>query len=242
MDTILNLVTNRSNNFQNPVLNFNSGYRPHRETPEETAIRTLLKLRVGDPDYFTVGVLQAINAFPEVKKSFPKEGVETYDLTKWRKPATLTEYGKLVPTKNGPPWVKRVVDSWPVETEIELKYVTSDAGLVKCGSFSQIVEVRPLLDEEGSQLVYLTWPEQLAINGTVKFNSGGWTTGAVFRIRHTPANFPYTALTQVPQASVEKNKLLVSQGLMAQYFSAQFATEKVAILGLALALSTNSHG
>lgn len=243
METILNLVTNRSNNFQSPILNFESGYRARRETSEEIAIRKLLRLEVGNPDYFVIGVLQAINAFPEIKRTFPQDGVEFYDLSKWRKPATSFESGKLIPSRQGPPWIKRVADSWPVSFLIELKYITGDAGLVRCGAFSEIVTVRTGTDADDYQLVHLDWPTKLSMNGTAKFNNLiNWAPGTVLKIYHTPANFPYGAVVRSTQYSVEKNRLLVSQGLMAQYFSAQSDTEKVALLGLALALSTLQHG
>jgi hypothetical protein len=230
-NSIIHLVTNRSGDFHHPSLGAVRGYTPHRETDDETTLRTFLQLRDTSTDYYVIGAIASVYAFPDLVREY-KESSRTFDLTSWRKDEDGFYPGKFVNTRRDAFNVHRVAQEFPVEMEWLLSYLDAQTLLVRLGSTRYNVPVR-----EAGGILYAEWPEELGIKGAIEL-SGSWDASTFMTLIHTPGGFPYTVLAEKLRHRDDARRLMTDRGYMSHFYAAQSAIEKCAIAYTALAWPT----
>jgi len=227
---ILHTVTNRAT-FVSPVFPAETTFSPTTQLAVPTSVREFLQMPFNVHDYFVVGLLQAIDAVPELRWDF-NETIRTYDLKHYQYPTTWQTGAELGPSMEGPPAVNRIADEWPVFFDIYADYVDAAHLRVYGGSHNEIVSATP-----NGDFVIVNWPSWTGISGTLQNLDPGWTSGFSFHLYAIPNNFPYENIAAALKERSDVYQLLTQQGLEAQLFSARTAMEKVATVALAVGLS-----
>jgi hypothetical protein len=232
-NSVLHLLTNRNSNFASGIFPQSGTYEAHEEGREEAALRDFLKLRPQDHAFYLVGMLNAVYSFSEIYEEF-RESDRSFSLSDYVREADTFDGGVLVNSAGKSAAIQRYPLEFPIEFEISVKYLSE-------------TEVKIFLGKSEMTAPYsirtagidIDWPITLGVGGLLlpdgvdwKVN---WKTGASFKMRHEPLSFPYGALDRKIGNNPDYLKLLVDAALIRQYYSAQTAMERVAILCLALA-------
>lgn len=230
MNERLYSVTNRDTGFSSEAFPAATGFVPDRDTAADT-LRRVLRLTAGNDDYFSVGILAAIRAFPVYGELLPERG-SAVDLGRYVRPITQHEGGTLTSSPAGPPRVLRVCSSWPPTFEVTVAYLADDAAIFRYDGKKVTAGCRKMdtlrMDPE--------WPTDMGINGRVSLLSE-WTTGSVYRISDYPVRFPYEALADLLRGNSEAQSLLSASSLAGAFYGARSAIEKVALAAIALGRS-----
>lgn len=228
MNEIIHLVTNRSGDFHHPSLASVVGYKPHKEPADEASLRAFLQLKKTDTDYYVIGALAAVYAFPALVREFNEKG-RTFDLSAWRKDDDVFYPGQLVNSRSHAFNVHRIPTEFPVEIEWRLSYLDSATMLVQVGSQRYNVPVRV-----AAGILYAEWPAELGIQGAIELDAG-WGSSTVMTMRHIPTGFPYEELARQLANREDARRLLTERGYMPYFYSAQSHIEKCAVTYTALA-------
>ena len=227
-NAIIHLVTNRSGDFHHPSLGSVIGYTPHVESPEETTLRRFLHLKDTDSDYYVIGALGAIYAFPELVREYGEDG-RTFDLQSWRKDDDAFYPGNMVNSRKDAFAIHRTPTEFPVALEWYLSYMDAQHMLIQVGTARYVVPVRV-----SATTLYVEWPDELGIQGAIAL-ADTWTTGTHMTLRHTPVGFPYTELARQLTQREDARRLLTDRGYMSYFYAAQSDIEKCAVTYTALA-------
>jgi len=232
VNRILHTVTNRAN-FVSPVFPVSTSFEPKQQSELATSVRKFLQMPFNVQDYYVVGLLQAIDAVPDIRWEFGGEP-RTYDLKHYQHPKPWATGAELGPDAGGPPAVNRIASEWPVFFDMYATYVDSTHLRITGGTHNDIVSARL-----NGDFVMVEWPSWTGIKGTLQNLDPGWNSSFQFHIYHIPSNFPYSVLAAQLQEVPDVYQLLIQQGLEAEFYSARTPLEKVATVALAVGLS---HG
>jgi hypothetical protein len=226
INRILHTVTNRATGFVSPVFPKFADFVPRIMTGEALALLKFLQLDREDTDFFVVGILQAVDAFPCIRESFGPE-IRTYDLSMFSLPTPELVNCQLVDGPLGPPSLRRIPEEFPTQSVVQLSYRADDVMHAELGDRIFDFPVRA-----AGTCLHPEWPEALGIKGDLE-----WHAGFSAQINFWPTGFPYQALADALDAFAPKSALLSQSGLSSHYHLAFSAIEKVAITALALGLS-----
>ena len=227
VNKILTAITNR--------LSFATATFPRSTTtlpalPDDVEhVRKLLKLDYYIDDYFVVGALAAIDAFPHLKEGFG-EDVRSFRLLDYQRP--LDQWTVLHVGGHEAPTVRRIPTEFPVTFDITFDFVDSTNMRATVGVTSFIVPVRPL-----GTILEPAWPAELGITGALDLQAQAWDNTFHARLRHVPSGYPYAVVAGILDDDTTKNTLLLASGLLLQYMRAVDPVEKVATVLTALGLS-----
>jgi len=227
---ILHTVTNRAT-FTSPVFPAITSFVPRTQSEDATAVREFLQMSFNTHDYYVVGLLQAIDAIPDIKWEFGTSP-RTYDLKHYQYPKPWSTGAKLGPDAGGPPVVNRTAAEWPVFFDIYATYLDDTHLRVTGGKHNDIVKAR-----RNNDFVIVEWPEWTGLSGTLQNLDPGWSAGFEFHLYHIPNNFPYPILAEKLLEQPSVYQLLIQQGLESAFYSARTTLEKVATVALALGKS-----
>jgi hypothetical protein len=228
LDLILHAVTNRANDFVSPVFSRVSTFHPVALDTDAQIVHDVLQLDFRQNDYYVVGLLQAIDAFPEIRQSFV-EGQRASNISAWRRPPDTTAGGTLVANRIGPPNMRRLARTFPVSFQILLDYYQGDLR-IQDGGTTKLLPPNPI-----DNTLFPDWPENLGITGG--FATTGWGSGWTGAINHVPVSFPWNAAVEALNSTTSTTTLLRRASLVETYFLAQSSFEKVAVAALALGLA-----
>lgn len=230
MNERLYSVTNRDTGFSSEAFPAATGFVSDRNSAAD-ALRRVMRLSAGEDDYFTVGILAAIRAFPVYSELLPENG-SAVDLGRYVRPITRHEGGTLTSSPSGPPRVLRVCSSWPPTFEVSVSYLADDAAVIRYDGKKVTTGCRKM----EALRIDPTWPEDIGINGRVSLVNE-WTAGSVYRITDYPVRFPYATLAEILRGSSEAQSLLSASSLAGAFYGARTAIEKVALVAIALGRS-----
>lgn len=168
MNEILLSVTNRATGFADPGLlmpEYTTGHKsftPDSSTPELESIRSLMKLDPNQPDYFTKGILLAVEAYPEVKAGFDETG-RSYDLKRLTRAEPSYTRCYLAQNRFSAAVIARHPDEWPVDLTITIAYIRSGVAGIRCGA--NFAEVHATYISDGR--LEMEWPSWTGISGTL---------------------------------------------------------------------------
>lgn len=229
---LLHAVTNR-NRFLFPEFIGNTPFTPDGNLLAAD-VRELLQLTDTANDYYIVGVLQAMYAYPEIARQL-EDPLVSYDLSRYVPPtdsiagATLLASGTYHPTIVVPPI------GFPVHFETSLAWRTNDSALLTRGDVVETIKVRNV-----GLMLYPEWGD-CGITGSLELDDDNeWEDGCLVSITSTPVTYPYSDVVPILINSRDVVLLLTQTGVSEMFSSAQSDLEKVALVGLALALSNKS--
>lgn len=228
MNERLYSITNRDTGFSSEAFPAPTGFSPARGDEPADALRKELRLSEGQDDYFTVGILSAVRAFPVYYELLPENGTMV-DLGLYVRPKTLHAGGTLTADSEGPPRTVRVCSSWPATFSVELEYLADDAATLRYDNKSEVIACTKM----GDRRIAPAWPSDCGIHGRVDL-ALDWTGGARYRIEDYPVRFPYEALAEVLNRSSEAASILSASELAGSFYGARSAIEKVALVAIAL--------
>lgn len=227
-NSVLHLVTNRNDGFASAVFPASEEYTPHSETDLEAEIRTFLQFDRKDTDYFILGPIMAVYAFPDILQEF-KEDIRTFNFSDIRHPDDQTGGCALVGTQRAPLFIHRVPAEWPVQMDWKISYVDGRTLKITLGTvYKQLVKYR-----KSGVYLYVDWPSELGINAAIELPSETWASGSEVFIHHTPVEYPYALVVDKLTKKNAVTHLLTTRGLMAHFYAAQSAIEKMAVITLA---------
>lgn len=233
INAVLHLVTNRAGDFHHPAFASAVDFTPHAETEDEKSLRTFLQLRDTTTDYYVVGALNAIYAFPDILAEFG-ETQRTFNLARWRKDNDGFYPGSFVNTNAHVFSVQRIPNEFPVDMEWILSYLDAQTMKIQLASKTYLAPVRISGD-----ILYVEWPEELGIKGAIKLEVA-WDSSARMTLSHTPVGFPYGKIVEHVVHRDDARRLLTGRGYMSHFFAAQSDMEKCALLYTALAEPRNN--
>ena len=223
----LHYLTNRQQ-FASALFPQTTAYTPRVLTEDGEHVRRLLGLDVQSTDYYVVGVLGALYAFPEKAESAGPE-TRTFRLGDYtRAPDSWVDVSP-VNNQDGPFVLRRRPREYPVTFNWQLKYLSDRTMNVVLGSKILQAEVR----KQGSVL-NIRWPQVLGVTGDLDIGDQSWDESFTGGIFHEPPGFPYQVLADSLIDDTRVNTLLLQQGLLEQYAGAPTAFERVATLALAV--------
>jgi len=228
INQIIHLVTNRSGDFHHPSLASAADYVPHVEPADEASLREFLHLKDIDTDYYIIGALTSIYAFPELVGEF-NETDRNFDLSLWKPDDDAFSPGDLDNSSCCIFNIHRVPTEYPVVTQWDMSYLDATSLLIQLGTKRWVARVR-----ESATKLYVDWPAELGLQGAVELD-GAWTTGYKMTLLHTPSGFPYEELARQIANREDARRILTDRGYMPYFFAAQSDLEKCAILYTALA-------
>jgi hypothetical protein len=226
-------VTNRDN-FVTPM--FDGGPELLQVIPskEEANTRQLLGLDILDTDYYVIGILQAIEAYPEIDEQF-KDLNKTYDLARLDVPINKGVGCNLIPDKDGPPYVRTKTLEFPVSFDIQLKYLSDKNMKIVVGKKYYQVSY----SKRDDFTIFPDWPEELDIRGGVELNTK-WAQGNPAKIQYWPLNFPYDKIARALEEDNQHGIFMLDTVFSEAYHSTQFDMEKVALSAAALGIKNKS--
>lgn len=227
-NAVIYLVTNRSGDFRHPSLASCDRYTPIPEAPDEIKLRALLRLNDTSTDYYVMGALMAVYAFPDILAEYRETG-RSFEPTLWEPDEDVLTGGAFRDTSQDAFYLHRVPDEWPVAMSWDIAFMDATTALVTVGDARYRVPVRA----SGGSL-YATWPEALGLRGAVDLD-GSWTSGATLHLEHVPVSFPYHRAVEKVMASPGSLSLISARGYMGAFYSAQSDIEKFALALTALA-------
>ena len=229
INALIHLITNRAGNFHHPSLASATAYEPHREPTAEATLRDFLQLRNTDTDYYVIGALTSVYAFPALVREFGEDG-RTFDLTSWRKDDDVFYPGEMVNSRRDAFTVHRTPTEFPVVSEWKLSFLDAQTMLIQVGVHRYNVSVR-----KSASTLYVDWPVELGIQGAIELSGGTWDSTVTMTLIHTPTGFPYDVLAAQLANREDARHILTERGDMSYFYSAQSAIEKCAITYTALA-------
>jgi hypothetical protein len=230
MHEILYSVTNRDTGFSSEAFPIATGFIPDQNASAES-LRRVLRINAGSDDYFSVGILAAVRAFPVYAALLPENG-SAVNLGRYSRPITQHEGGILTSSPAGPPRVIRSCSSWPPSFEMSVGYLADDAAVLRYDGKSVTIGCRKM----GALRIEPEWPEDSGVNGRVSLPNE-WTTGSVYRVIDYPVRFPYAPLAGILNGNSEAQSLLSASSLAGSFYGARSAIEKVALVAIALGRS-----
>ena len=233
-NSVLHLLTNRTTGFTSSIFPSVSEYTPHTESSDEAYLRTFLKLRQGDPEFYLVALLAAIKSFPEIEEEF-KEDECTYYLNDYRRTEFTTTNGLLVSRFGVEASLLYKPSDYPVPLTTTVKYYDGSEVTVARGRKSRRV---PYRIRTGNYL-HVDWPAEIGITGLVDLLGNTWGDGLTITFTHAPDVFPYDALANAAIGNNRIFKFLDDLGTLKMFNAAQSPIEKGAILGLSIASPWN---
>jgi len=227
-------LTNRDT-FDTPMFDAGPELFQVRSLPPEDNTRSILRLDIKDTDYYIIGILQAIESFPEISIHF-NDAMRTYDLARLTIPEPQSIKCNLIATQEGPPFVKTPALSLPVSFEILFKYVSAKNLKVSTGTQTfQVPYTSP-----APNIIYPEWPDALQIRGGIDFESP-WNAGNTFsKLTYWPNTFPFDLMADELKQSNEHDIFMLDTIFSAAYYSTPFNIEKVALSAAALGLKNRS--
>lgn len=228
-DLTLHALTNRANDFVSPVFPRNSDFKPVPETAAVAAVRRLLGLDVRTNDYYVIGMLRAVEACPDILESL---GGRIGTRLDYVRPADVFTGFSLLPSPQGAPFLRCRPTGFPVPFSLSFDYLAPGVLRLTWGQAAWNLTVRP-----HNELLYVDWPKDLAIGGLMSLTQP-WQAGFHGEIQHIPSSYPYKAVADMLAANTDTVELLRDTRLVQNFFSAQDAIEKVALVGLALGKRT----
>lgn len=228
MNERLYSITNRDAGFSSEAFPSPTGFSPAQGDELADELRAELRLNSGDDDYFTIGILAAVRAFPVYYELLPERGT-LVDLGLYVRPKTQHEGGILTSDPGGPPRVLRVCSSWPATFKAEVEYLADDAATFRYDNKTEVISCVKM----GDRRIAPAWPEDMGIRGRVDLHED-WTTNNVYRVIDYPVRFPYAALAEVLRSNSAAQSVLSREGLAGSFHGARSSTEKVALVAIAL--------
>jgi hypothetical protein len=231
INKILHTLSNRTI-FMSPVFPAISTFRPSELSEDTEAVRKLMGLDVSSHDYNLVGILQAVDAFPDILQEFG-EGVRSYSLRDYKTPATSISGAELGPGAEGLPRIYRVGSEWPTFYEVTVSYLNATHVRVSGGEHNDPV---PILNAPAGDL-HFAWPEWTGVTGVLTRLENSWSSGDIIRVPVWPVRFPYAQLATALKEDARAYAMRIAIGAEGPFFSARSPIEKVAISALALSRS-----
>jgi hypothetical protein len=228
-------VANRSD-FKDPMLGGGPAFFPHAEVttpPDEKEVRDILKLNFKTNDYYVIGILHAIESFPEISELF-KDPVKTYSTDLLEAPGPAGENCNMIADSNGPPFVRIKADRIPVSFRLNFEYVDANYMFVRNGQTTHSVRYT----QSENVILWPRWPESLDIRGGIRLNSP-WSPGNRAGIDYWPLDFPYELLSETLRSSQANDRLILSSPFINAYYATRDPMERVALSAAALGLNNS---
>lgn len=233
-NTVLHLLTNRITGFVSNIFPTVSVYTPHTESIDEAYLRSFLKLRQGDPEYYVVAMLAAIKSFPEIEAEF-KEDACTYDLNDYRRSEFSVTNGTLVSAFEVEASVAYAPSEFPAPTTTKVTYYDNSEVRIVRGRTSYLA---PYQIRTGN-LLRIDWPAAIGISGIIDLLGNTWGPGIPITFTHAPDIFPYGAMAD---AAIKDNRIfqhMATVSTLKMFNAAQSSIEQGAILGLSVSTPWN---
>lgn len=230
---IFRYVANRAN-FTSEWLDSQIAFQPANASAAALAVRKFLQM--DQDDYFVTGPTLAMLGTPALAQEFKINDLCPTSMRAFRRPNFEAPPNTLlVADLNGPPQVKRHVDSWPIDLNVQMLFVNSNAACFLSGGQSVTVPVN-LSDN----MLTVAWPSWTGIRGMLQLNDPAqWTSGFESIIEITPSNYPAEAVLRALQQSADWITLLNQFGLLTYYAAIpREFNERLGVIALGLALDT----
>ena len=223
----LHALTNR-NFFLHPGFRGMDDFVPSVDATADR-VRDLLGLNDTEHDYYIVGLLQAVAAFPHIRSQLDDPHV-TYDLLDYRPPVAGVSGASLLGDVNGPPAITIIPAAFPTGFEVTLVWRTTTSFTMTAEGLDSILKVR-----HSNGTVFPEWGA-CGIRGRLVLADGNaWADGCEVIISHTPVTYPYRLAVQAVSGSPHALSIIDSAGCMEAFYSSQDDVEKMAVVALALA-------
>lgn len=227
-NAVLHLLSNKADGFRSPIFPESSDFVPVVETEAQAKIREFFKLQHPDSDYYLMGAMTAVYAYPDILSDFQETDM-TFRLSDWRRdPDWIT--GGTYAHAQGQFYLHYSPDQWPAPLTWVITYLDDTTLSIRAGDRRYIVKYHT----SSSDVLYPEWPEALGIRGGIDLDST-WASSSVVEIGHTPTAYPYDVVVDKLDTMNETFLVLEDEDLTQQYFTAQASIEKVAVVLLALA-------
>lgn len=229
-NAVLHLLTNRITGFSSPVFPSASSYEVHVEGDGEAYLRTFLKLRQGDPEYYLISLIAAVKSFTEIEEEFKEEAC-TFNLGDFRRQEFSVKNASLVSSSGKIAAVVYKPEDYPIPPTTVVKYYDSSEVTIMRGKST----ARAPYSMRTGNLMDIAWPANLGISGLLDLGGNTWGAGIPITITHVPDIFPYDAMSA---AAIKNNKVFKHMddvGTLKMFNAAQTPIEQAALLGLTVA-------
>lgn len=233
-NSVLHLLTNRVTGFSSSLFPAVSAYVPHSESTGEAYLRTFLKLRQNDPEFYLIALLAAVKSFPEIETEFKESGC-TFRLGDYRRTEFYVNNGRLVSGFGLEASLLYKPREYPAPAATTVKYYDSQEVTITRGRASY----RAQYQIRTGNLLDVSWPAELGITGLVDVMGNTWGPGVPITFTHVPDIFPYDALALAANKNNKVFKHLDDVGTLKMFNAAQSPIEKAAILGLSVSTPWN---
>ena len=209
MSELLYRLTGRTDGFIWP------GFRDYTAQPalvehaDVRAMRRLLQLDAHGNDYFVVGALSTLSAYPEYLGFVPDLLLEPYRIADYRPPGYSVRGAVLAQDRHGPPSVAIKPAAWPVEFEIQLIWAAPTAAVLQRGHERLTIPVRVI----NSNTIAPEWPAGCGISGRLEI-AALWAEGCQVTIFHTPVSYPHAAVAAALKNDAQASEVISASGLM----------------------------
>lgn len=237
MNRFLRALTNRSADFLWGEFNSPIPTQPDPGDDNVNFIRSVMGLTRNDTDYFVVGALSTVAAFPDLVNWFGADSL-TYDLAGYVRPPFSLQSGALVPDVSGLPSMNRLDQVWPARIGSKLIYISDVIGKWQCGDEFEFCSVRQLPD----MTLMVQWPAASGITGNVSL-SAAWADIGEVVILDEPMNYPHAAIMKVLAKAWDYTDEVVRRaGLSDAFYGAVTPDERVAAVLTSLAVLHRDAG
>ena len=231
INRVIHILSNRSGPFDLFDLPRNEAFVPRRLSSAQTLIRKLLYLDKGD--YYINALLAALQAYPDIA-NFIQDNVQSFDLTTRRPDPVHIEGGAFLVDKN---LQGRWLDNdhkLPLNLTYTITFVSESLVTIRSEDRGEQVTVgATTIGTDPEKTLRVDWPSSVPFSGPIKL-SQTWTTGSRLLIHVQPRNFPYDAYVARVKGNPYVNQQLHRLLLQEEFFSAEDAVERAAILALCL--------
>lgn len=236
MNEILRSLTNRPGGYISSTIFDTGEFVPDLEPTElEQQVRSTMGLDVTDTDYYVKGILRAVDAFPAIRNQFGQTS-QTYDDRSSARPTPIFNGGNLLAGIDGPAYIEREANEWPVQFRFDISYVTSSVLTTRYERARHTFKVRST-----SSGLAVDWPSFIGIRGVVDPDDDN-TFDEDFKLTviQEPVVFPYQLLYDKLRAISGVEEILRSEGLIEPFYYTRSPIEGVAIMAIALGLKNKA--
>ena len=230
MNEVLHSVINRGAGFATPSFPSHTDFVPDTNEVAQS-VRAYLGLTRTDTDYFVVGALQILRAYPDLLCRFG-EKQRNYTLGIYKPNPPQCSPARLVTRDSVAPFVRRRPQEWPPVFDTKITLVD--------------VDTLDLLQDTTTRLNYTRSGETLLVPWSVACGIGGalwcpdWTGVREIHVRADPYGYPYTLLAEQLILRDDVQAVLEQSDAWVSFVDTPSAPRKIALLLAALGLQNKA--
>lgn len=231
MNEILHSVINRGSGYATPSFPARTSFVPDDDAVSNS-VREFLGFSRGDTDYFVVGALQLLRAYPDLLCRFG-EKQRNYTLQIYRPGPPQCSPARLVTRDATAPYVRRRPQEWPPVFDTTITIVDGATMDVKQGS----VSTRLNYTRSANHLL-VPWPAQCGIGGSLQHPD--WDSVQTVSIYAEPYGYPYDILAEQLVLRDDVQAVLDRAEAWVSFVDTPSSPRKIALLLAALGLQNKA--